>query len=182
MNLQVAIGLSRGCFIKRIILVLDEEMTAVLATNQETTVVDSQAIDEQCGIRVAEVNLQTLNVFWIANEECKHHRCGSNQLFQHVSARRHRCRVQHRAARGFGFASDNGCPEIGMNFNTSRITMLIAPVDMRACYEQLSLIAADLFGINVYAGKDFVIFTSHPRKIVKMICADDHCASLLPGV
>lgn len=43
---------------------------------------------------------------------------------------------------------------------------------MRAGYERLSLIAADLFGIDVDAGKDFVIFISRPHKIVKMIWTD----------
>ena len=50
---------------------------------------------------------------------------------------------------------------------------------MRAGYERLSLIAADLFGIDVDASKDFVIFISRPRKIVKMIWTGECGASLL---
>ena len=50
---------------------------------------------------------------------------------------------------------------------------------MRAGYERLSLIAAGLFGIDVDASKDFVIFISRPRKIVKMIWTDECGASLL---
>lgn len=68
---------------------------------------------------------------------------------------------------------------MNFNFNTGRITLIIAPVDMRASYERLSLIAAGLFGIDVDAGKDFVIFISRPRKIVKMIWTDERGASLL---
>lgn len=59
---------------------------------------------------------------------------------------------------------------MNFNFNTGRITLIIAPVDMCAGYERLSLTAAGLFGIDVDAGKDFMIFISRPRKIVKMIC------------
>lgn len=68
---------------------------------------------------------------------------------------------------------------MNFNFNTGRITLIIAPVDMRAGYERLSLIAASLFGIDVDAGKDFVVFISRPRKIVKMIWTDERGASLL---
>lgn len=42
---------------------------------------------------------------------------------------------------------------MNFNFNTGRITLIIAPVDMCAGYERLSLIAAGLFGIDVDAGK-----------------------------
>lgn len=68
---------------------------------------------------------------------------------------------------------------MNFNFNTGRITLIIAPVDMRAGYERLSLIAAGLFGIDVDAGKDFVIFISRPRKIVKMIWTAERGASHL---
>lgn len=68
---------------------------------------------------------------------------------------------------------------MNFNFNTGRITLIIAPVDMRAGYERLSLIAASLFGIDVDAGKDFVVFISRPRKIVKRIWTDERGASLL---
>lgn len=68
---------------------------------------------------------------------------------------------------------------MNFNFNTDRSTLIIAPVDMRAGYERLSLIATGLFGIEVDAGKDFVIFISRPRKIVKMIWTDGRGASLL---
>lgn len=54
---------------------------------------------------------------------------------------------------------------MSFNFNTDRSTLIIAPVDMRAGYERLSLIAVGLFGIDVDAGKDFVIFISRPRKM-----------------
>lgn len=43
---------------------------------------------------------------------------------------------------------------MNFNFNTSRITLIIAPVDLRVGSERLSLIAAGLFGIDVVAGKD----------------------------
>ena len=69
---------------------------------------------------------------------------------------------------------------MNFNFNTGRITLIIAPVDMRAGYERLSLIAAGLFGIDVDASKDFVVFISRPLKIVKMIWTDERGASLLP--
>ena len=68
---------------------------------------------------------------------------------------------------------------MNFNFNTGRITLIIAPVDMRAGYERLSLIATGVFGIDVGAGKDFVVFISRPRKIVKMIWTDECGASLL---
>lgn len=68
---------------------------------------------------------------------------------------------------------------MNFNFNTGRITLIIAPVDMRAGFERLSLIAAGLFGNDVDAGKDFVIFISRPRKIVKMIWTDERGTSLL---
>lgn len=50
---------------------------------------------------------------------------------------------------------------------------------MRAGNERLLLIAAGLFGIDVDASKDFVIFISRPRMIVKMIWTDERGASLL---
>ena len=68
---------------------------------------------------------------------------------------------------------------MNFNFNTGRITLIFAPVDMRESYERFSLIAAGMFGIDVDAGKDFAIFISRPRKIVKMIWIDERGASLL---
>lgn len=42
---------------------LDEEMAATPTTDQEITVVDNQIINEQDGVRVAEIDQQTLNDF-----------------------------------------------------------------------------------------------------------------------
>lgn len=68
---------------------------------------------------------------------------------------------------------------MNFDFSSGRITMVIGPVDMRAGYERLSLIAASLFGIDVDAGNDFVIFVSRQRHIAKMIWADGKGRSML---
>lgn len=47
-------------------------MTAVSTIDQEITVVDSQAIDEQDSIRVAESNCRHSTIFWIETEEREH--------------------------------------------------------------------------------------------------------------
>ena len=42
---------------------LDEEMAVTPTTDQEITVVDNQIINEQDGVRVVEIDQQTLNDF-----------------------------------------------------------------------------------------------------------------------
>lgn len=68
---------------------------------------------------------------------------------------------------------------MNFDFQSGRITMVISPVDMRAGYDRLSLLAAALFDIDVDAGKDFVVFISKRKKIVKMIWSDDRGSSML---
>lgn len=52
---------------------------------------------------------------------------------------------------------------MNFNFNTDRTTLIIAPVDMWAGYERLSLIAAGLFGIYVDAGKGVSLASEKSR-------------------
>lgn len=65
------------------------------------------------------------------------------------------------------------------DFGSGRITMIIAPVDMRSGYNRLSIIAHALFDINVDEGKDFVVFVSRQRQIVKMIWRDETGSCML---
>jgi len=60
-----------------------------------------------------------------------------------------------------------------------RISVVLAPVDLRAGYQSLSSIAASILGINVDKGGEFVLFVSRRGNVCKMIWADDRGSSVL---
>ena len=68
---------------------------------------------------------------------------------------------------------------MNFDFAKKRITLLIAPVDMRAGYGRLAVIAQALLNIDVDEKRDLVVFVSKRRQIVKLIWSDDHGSALL---
>lgn len=60
-----------------------------------------------------------------------------------------------------------------LDFSKMRITLLVAPIDMRAGYSRLAILAQSLLGIDVGNKKDVVVFVSKRRQIAKLIWADD---------
>lgn len=68
---------------------------------------------------------------------------------------------------------------MNLDFSTGQITIIIAPVDLRASYARLSAIAQALFNIDVNAGGQYVLFISRARKIAKLIWSDEHGNSCL---
>lgn len=61
---------------------------------------------------------------------------------------------------------------MNFDFEHGEITIVIAPIDMRAGYRRLSAMATSLLGIDVEAGGQFVVFISRRREIAKMIWSD----------
>lgn len=66
-----------------------------------------------------------------------------------------------------------------LDFSKEHISVVIAPVDMRAGYRSLSAIASVLLGINVDAGGELVVFVSRQRSVCKMIWSDERGTSML---
>lgn len=62
---------------------------------------------------------------------------------------------------------------MNLNFLKLRITLLVAPVDMRAGYGRLATFSQSLLGIDVDRKKDVIVFISKHRQIAKLIWADD---------
>ena len=60
-----------------------------------------------------------------------------------------------------------------------RITVVLAPVDMRSGYSRLSSIAAICLGINVDNGQDMVVFISTRRSICKVVWSDPKGPAML---
>ena len=60
-----------------------------------------------------------------------------------------------------------------LDFSNMHITLLVAPIDMRAGYGRLAILAQSLLGIDVGNKKDVVVFVSKRRQIAKLIWADD---------
>lgn len=150
---------------------LDEEMAATPTTDQEITVVDNQIINEQDGVRVAEIDQQTLNDF-LDRDRRAHSSDSWPSEDRHYSVKQLFCVL---LSDGIVVEFNTDYPEalvlqlsdgteVALNFkiNTSCITLIIAPVDIRAGYKRLSQIAASRFGIDVDLGKDFVVFISRP--------------------
>lgn len=68
---------------------------------------------------------------------------------------------------------------MNFNFSKGRITIVIAPVDMRCGFTRLSSMAMTQLNIDVSQGRDFVVFVSKRNNVCKMIWADDAGASML---
>ncbi len=66
-----------------------------------------------------------------------------------------------------------------LKFSAMRITLVVAPYDMRSGYHRLAQIASALFDIDVNAGGDLVAFISRDRGVCKVIWSDEHGTSLL---
>ena len=60
-----------------------------------------------------------------------------------------------------------------------RITIVVAPVDMRSSYRKLSLLAKIALDIDVDAGGECVLFISKKRDVCKLIWADKRGTALL---
>ena len=68
---------------------------------------------------------------------------------------------------------------MNFDFENGQITLVIAPVDMRAGYRRLAAIASAFLGIDVGAGGQFVVFISKRREIAKMIWSDSSGSAVL---
>lgn len=68
---------------------------------------------------------------------------------------------------------------MNFDFASGRITIIIAPVDLRASYGRLAMIAETLFNIDVSAGGEFVLFISKARQLAKLIWSDERGSSCL---
>ncbi len=66
-----------------------------------------------------------------------------------------------------------------LKFSDMRITLVVAPYDMRSGYHRLAQIANALFDIDVNAGGDLVAFISRDRGVCKVIWSDEHGTALL---
>lgn len=66
-----------------------------------------------------------------------------------------------------------------LNFSDCKITLVVAPIDMRAGFNRLALLADAFLGIDVLQGQDVVVFLSKRRKIAKIIWADSKGTSVI---
>lgn len=66
-----------------------------------------------------------------------------------------------------------------LDFSNCKITLVVAPIDMRAGFNRLALLADAFLGIDVLQGQDVVIFLSKRRKIAKIIWADSKGTSVV---
>ena len=68
---------------------------------------------------------------------------------------------------------------MNFDFRKGRITIVIAPVDMRSGFDRLSSLALNQLSIQVSLGRDFVVFVSRSSKLCKMIWSDESgCCTL----
>ena len=58
-----------------------------------------------------------------------------------------------------------------MDYSIARLTIVVAPIDLRAGFMRLATIAKCLLGIPVTKGGHFVAFIGKHRQICKVICA-----------
>ena len=65
------------------------------------------------------------------------------------------------------------------DFSDCKITLVVAPIDMRAGFNRLALLANAFLSIDVQQGQDVVIFLSKRRKIAKIIWADSKGTSVV---
>lgn len=65
------------------------------------------------------------------------------------------------------------------DFGTRRITLVLAPVDMRFGYASLSRFAQERLFLDPDGGTDVVVFVGRHRKTAKVIWADENGGWLL---
>lgn len=63
-----------------------------------------------------------------------------------------------------------------MDFSNAHLTIVVAPIDLRAGFLRLATIAECLLGIPVTKGGHFVAFISKQRKVCKVIWCDIACS------
>lgn len=68
---------------------------------------------------------------------------------------------------------------MNFDFSNGRITIVVAPVDMRSGYDRLASIARSILGIDVDRGGEFILFASKSAKVCKMIWQDEKGMSVL---
>lgn len=61
---------------------------------------------------------------------------------------------------------------MNIDFTTGKISVVIAPIDMRGGFDRLASIAGQFLKIDVTSGEDWVVFISRSRHIAKIIHAD----------
>ena len=66
-----------------------------------------------------------------------------------------------------------------VDFSAARLTVVVAPVDMRAGFAKLATIAESLLQIPVTSSGHYVAFVSKHRKLCKVIWCDDSGSCLL---
>lgn len=68
---------------------------------------------------------------------------------------------------------------MNLDFSGMRLTVVIAPVDMRSGFRRLAFLASAVLDIHVDSGSDLVVFVSRDRGIAKAIWSDRQGSSLL---
>lgn len=66
-----------------------------------------------------------------------------------------------------------------MDFSNAHLTIVVAPIDLRAGFLRLATIAECLLGIHVTKGGHFVAFIGKHRQIRKVIWCDNKGSCLL---
>lgn len=66
-----------------------------------------------------------------------------------------------------------------VDFTKGRLTVVIAPIDLRAGYKRLSLLAQAILGIAVEDGNQYVAFVSRDRNLCKVIWCDESGSCVL---
>ena len=67
---------------------------------------------------------------------------------------------------------------MNIDFSQGKITLVIAPIDLRLGFNGLALIAHEHLNIDVLKGGHHVVFISRSREIAKII-SHDACGSIL---
>lgn len=68
---------------------------------------------------------------------------------------------------------------MNLDFSNMRLTVVVAPVDMRSGFRRLSFLASTVLDIDVESGGELVVFVSRDRGIVKAIWSDQRGNVLL---
>lgn len=61
---------------------------------------------------------------------------------------------------------------MNLDIDSLKVTLVLAPHDMRCGYRRLAMVAQDWLGIDVSQGRDLVVFASRSGGVAKMAWAD----------
>lgn len=66
-----------------------------------------------------------------------------------------------------------------IDFSGRKITLVLCTIDLRAGFASLAAVASSALNINIYAGKDAVVFVARTRAVCKVILADKKGCTLI---